>query len=281
MSASSQGNRVSATSVAARVGRVLASLSEFMKVVGDLEIARADPQGLCNFMAGSPQEMAPRQYVDALKRQVEPLDKDWYGYKMAHRPAQEAAADGLSRELGIAFQPDDILLARGAHGALGAALGAIVDAGDEVIFVSPPWFFYEAMILGVGATPIKTRVAPPAYDLDLKAIAEAITPRTRMLLLNTPHNPTGRIFPVESLKAVAETLERGFDAPRPADLHTLRRGVQPDPSSTATPWSARPDSIPAASWSTRTARACWRPGSVWAIWPFPRTCPPRGSSGRR
>jgi aspartate aminotransferase len=55
-----------------------------------------------------------------------------------------------------------------------------------VIFVSPPWFFYEAMILGVGATPIKTRLSPPASDLDLDAIAAAITPRTRMLLLNLP-----------------------------------------------------------------------------------------------
>jgi aspartate aminotransferase len=194
--------------VAARVDRIVDSLSEFMKAIGDAELARADPEGLCNFMAGNPQEIAPRQYVDTLKRWAEPQDKDWYGYKMAHRPAQKAAAEGLSKELGIGFHPDDIFLARGAHGALGAALGAVVDAGDEVVFVSPPWFFYEAMILGVGATPIKTKVLPPAYDLDLKAIAGAITPRTRMVLLNTPHNPTGRIFPVESLRSLAECLEQ-------------------------------------------------------------------------
>jgi aspartate aminotransferase len=62
------------------------------------------------------------------------------------------------------------------------------------------------MILGVGATPIKTRLAPPAFDLDPDAIAAAITPRTRMLLLNTPHNPTGRIVPAASLKALAARL---------------------------------------------------------------------------
>jgi aspartate aminotransferase len=202
---------VSAGVVAARIDRIVASIKEFMRAISDPELAQEDREGACDFMAGNPQEVAPRAYVDALKRWAEPLDKDWYGYKMAHRPAQEAAAHGLSEELGIAFDPDDILLARGAHGALGAALGAVVDAGDEVIYVSPPWFFYEAMILGVGATPIKTKVSPPAYDLDLEAVARAITPRTRMLLLNTPHNPTGRIFPAASLKALAETLEEASE----------------------------------------------------------------------
>ena len=171
-----------------------------------MESTRTHGGSPCDFAAGNPQELASREYVDVLKRWAEPLGPDWYGYKMAHWPAQQAAAAGLGAELGIAFDPDDIALTRGAHGALGAALWAVVDPGDEVIFVSPPWFFYEAMILGIGATPVKTRLSPPAYDLDLEAIASAITPRTRMLLLNTPHNPTGRIFPAESLKALATIL---------------------------------------------------------------------------
>jgi aspartate aminotransferase len=203
---SNQGGRVSGAVVAARVDRVVASLTDFMQVVVEVESARAQAEDVCDFAAGTPQEMAPRAYVEALKRAAEPRSVDWYGYKMAHRPAQQAAAAGLRAELGIAFEPDDILLSRGAHGALGAALGAVVDPGDEVIFVSPPWFFYEAMILGVGATPVKTRLAPPAFDLDLDAIAAAITPRTRMLLLNTPHNPSGRIVPAASLKALAALL---------------------------------------------------------------------------
>jgi aspartate aminotransferase len=197
---------MSGAMVAGRVDRVVASLRGFMQTVAEVESARAHAEDLCDFTAGTPQEIASRGYVDALKRWAEPRSADWYGYKMAHRPAQQAAAAGLGAELGIAFDPDDIVLTRGAHGALAAALGAVVDAGDEVIFVSPPWFFYEAMILGVGATPIKTRLPPPAYDLDLDAIAAAITPRTRMLLLNTPHNPTGRIFPAGSLKTLAAIL---------------------------------------------------------------------------
>lgn len=187
-------------------------MSEFVKVISEEDLDLQDLDEYCNFFAGNPQEMASREYVEVLQRWAEPLDKDWYGYKMSHRPAQEAAAEGLSKELGIEFDPGDILLARGAHGALGAALAAVVDPGDEVIFISPPWFFYEAMILGVGAIPVKTKVTPANYDLDLEAIAQAITPRTRMILLNTPHNPTGRIFPAESLKGLAALLEEASEA---------------------------------------------------------------------
>jgi aspartate aminotransferase len=211
-SPSKQENQVTGKNVAARVERVLSSLTGFIRLVEDIESARAHADGWCDFTAGNPQEFAPRQYVDALQRWAEPRSTDWYGYKGPYRPAREAAAAGLSAELGIPFEADDIFLTRGAHGALGAALNAVAEAGDEVIFVSPPWFFYEAMILAVGATPIKTRLLPPAYDLDLDAIAAAITPRTRMLLLNTPQNPTGRIFPAESLKALARLLDAASKA---------------------------------------------------------------------
>jgi aspartate aminotransferase len=189
-------------------------MGEFMKAISEPVLDMRELEDACNFVAGNPQEIASPEYVEVLQRWAEPLDKDWYGYKMSHLPAQEAAAEGLSRELGIGFDANDILLTRGAHGALGAALAAVVDPGDEVIFVSPPWFFYEAMILAVGATPVKTKITPPHYDLDLEAIAQAITPRTRVVLLNTPHNPTGRIFPAESLKGLAALLEEASERNR-------------------------------------------------------------------
>ena len=88
---------------------------------------------------------------------------------------------------------DDILLTRGAHGAMTLAMTMVLDPGDEVVFVSPPWFFYEAMILGAGATPVRVRADESTWDLDLDAIARALSPRTRMVLINTLINPTGRI----------------------------------------------------------------------------------------
>lgn len=75
-----------------------------------------------------------------------------------------------------------------------------------MIFVSPPWFFYEALILAVGATPVRVTARPPDFDLDADAIAAAITPNTAAVLVNTPNNPTGRVYPPEQLKRLAAVL---------------------------------------------------------------------------
>jgi aspartate aminotransferase len=158
-------------------------------------------------MAGNPQEIASRQYVETLQRWLEPQDKRWFAYNIGHRPAMEAAAQGLSAELGIDFEPDDVMVCRGAHHGLAAALNVIVDAGEEVVFISPPWFFYEAMILAVGAEPVRVQARQTDWDLDVDAIRRAITDNTRAVLINTPNNPTGRVYPPETLKALADVLE--------------------------------------------------------------------------
>ena len=194
--------------VASHLGEIIHSMGGFLAAIMDPDIRRhaADPAA-CNFIAGNPQELASPEYVRALQRVAEPKDKDWFGYKMPHRPAQITAAEGLSKELGLSFDPDDIVLTRGAHGGLAAALNVVVDPGDEVIFISPPWFFYEALILGAHGKPVKIRVKPSDFDLDVDAIAAAISPRTRAVLINTPHNPTGRIFGENTLGALASVLE--------------------------------------------------------------------------
>ena len=194
--------------VASHLSEVIHSMGGFLAAIMDPEIARhaADPAA-SNFIAGNPQELASPEYVRALQRWAEPKDKDWFGYKMPHRPAQITAAEGLSKELGLSFDPDDIVLTRGAHGGLAAALIVVVDPGDEVIFISPPWFFYEALILGAHGKPVKIRVKPSDFDLDVDAIAAAISPQTRAVLINTPHNPTGRIFGEDTLGALASVLE--------------------------------------------------------------------------
>ena len=76
-----------------------------------------------------------------------------------------------------------------------------------MIFISPPWFFYEALILGAHGRPVKIRVRPDGFDLDVDAIAAAISRRTRAVLINTPHNPTGRIFGAATLGALSSVLE--------------------------------------------------------------------------
>jgi aspartate aminotransferase len=83
---------------------------------------------------------------------------------------------------------------------------ALCDEGDEVIFLSPPWFFYELMIISSGATPVRVRLAAPDFGLDADAVAAAITPRTRAIIVNSPNNPTGRIYRAPELAALGRVL---------------------------------------------------------------------------
>jgi aspartate aminotransferase len=101
-----------------------------------------------------------------------------------------------------------VFLTRGAAGAIALAFHTVIDPGDEVVFVSPPWFFYEAMIHTSGATPVRVRLNPPAFDLDVTAIVAALGPRTRAVIINTPHNPTGRIYSAAALEHLAEGLAK-------------------------------------------------------------------------
>ncbi len=83
-------------------------------------------------------------------------------------------------------------MTNGGFAAIATAMKTLVDPGDEVIFLSPPWFFYEQLILAAGGEPIRVTLDPPRWDLDVDRIAEAIGPRTRAVLVNSPHNPSGR-----------------------------------------------------------------------------------------
>src|SRR5262249_45682749 len=112
----------------------------------------------------------------------------------------------LRGRTGVPFEPDDIAMTAGAFGALGITIRTLCDVGDEVIFLSPPWFFYELMIVSSGATPVRVRLEPPAFAPDPEAIAAAITPLTRAIIVNSPHNPTGRVYRRAELDALAEVL---------------------------------------------------------------------------
>ena len=82
-----------------------------------------------------------------------------------------------------------------------------MDAGAEVVIPVPGWFCYAPMLRAANLVPVKAALTPGSFDLDLAAIEAAISPRTRMVVVNTPHNPTGRIYPREALQALADLLE--------------------------------------------------------------------------
>jgi aspartate aminotransferase len=167
--------------------------------------------GVANFAVGNPQEMPLPDYVDALQRHLEPRDKDWFAYKLSEVESQRTVATTLSARTGLPWDPADVAMTNGGFAALAVTLRTLVDPGDEVIFLSPPWFFYELLVLAVGGEPVRVRLDPPDFEPDLEQIRGAITPRTRAIIVNSPHNPSGRIYGRELLVALAAMLGQESD----------------------------------------------------------------------
>jgi aspartate aminotransferase len=169
--------------------------------------SKAGQPGVNDFAIGNPHELALPGLVDALQRWAVPQDEHWYAYKNSERRSQEIIAESLATWRGIPFEPADIALTNAGFGALAVGLKVLTDRGDEVIFSLPPWFFYEVLCVEAGLTPVKVNTLPETFDLDVDAIAAAITPRTRVVIVNTPNNPTGRIYPPETLQRLAAVLD--------------------------------------------------------------------------
>src|SRR6266702_2239663 len=118
---------------------------------------------------------------------------------------RHAIAAHQQRFYGLAFDPDtEVLVTAGATEAVAAALLALVEPGDEVIAFEPYYDSYAACIAMAGGVRVPVTLRPPAFRPDLDALRAAVTPRTRLILLNSPHNPTGAVFTPDELARVAE-----------------------------------------------------------------------------
>jgi aspartate aminotransferase len=190
-----------------RMDRMVASVAHVFGWMtgGDWERRHLDP-GIADFTFGNPQEMPLPGLVDALQRHAVPKDKDWFAYKFSEEEPREVVAASLRGRTGIDYQPEDVAMTAGAFGGLAVTIRALADEGDEVIFLSPPWFFYELLIASSGASPVRVRLKAPDFDLDPDAIGAAITPRTRAVIVNSPNNPTGRIYQAAELAALGDVL---------------------------------------------------------------------------
>ena len=118
---------------------------------------------------------------------------------------REAVAAHQRRFHGIELDPDgEVLVTTGATEAIAAALLALCEPGDEVVTLEPYYDSYAACIAMAGARRRPVTLRPPDYALDPDALAAAFSPRTRLVLLNSPHNPTGKVLAREELELIAE-----------------------------------------------------------------------------
>lgn len=182
-------------------------LAEFGTTIFAEMSALALRTGSINLGQGFPDTDGPEEIREAAVRAL----RDGRGNQYPPGPGvpelRHAVADHQLRRYGLAYDPDtEVLVTAGATEAIAASLLALLEPGDEVVALEPYYDSYAACIAMAGArrVPVTLRPAEGRFRLDLDELRDAVTDRTRLLLLNTPHNPTGTVLTRAELAAVAE-----------------------------------------------------------------------------
>lgn len=183
---------------------------------GAARAAQIGAENVFDFSLGNPSVPAPPQVNEAIVRALALPPMELHGYTpAAGLPAcREAVAASLNRRFGTGYGPGDVFMTVGAAASLSCTFKAVVNPGDEVIVISPYFPEYRVWIETSGATCVEVPADPETFDLDVDAIAAALTPRTKAVVINSPNNPVGVVYGIESLTRLAmalEEAERTFD----------------------------------------------------------------------
>jgi N-succinyldiaminopimelate aminotransferase len=167
--------------------------------------ALAAATGAINLGQGFPDTDGPEAVREAAVRALRDGRGNQYPPGMGVPELRTAIADHQRRFYGLDFDPDaEVLVTAGATEAIAAAMLALLEPGDEVIAFEPFYDSYAACIAMAGAVRVPLTLHAPDFRPDLDALRAAVTPRTRLLLLNSPHNPTGTVLTRDELTAIAE-----------------------------------------------------------------------------
>ncbi|MFI2783747.1 pyridoxal phosphate-dependent aminotransferase [Streptomyces sp. ALB3] len=181
-------------------------LTEFGTTIFAEMTALAVRTGSINLGQGFPDTDGPGEILEAAVRALRAGHGNQYPPGPGIPELRSAVAEHQRRHYGLEYDPDaEVLVTTGATEAIAASLLALLEPGDEVIALEPYYDSYAACIAMAGGTrvPVTLRPHEGAYRLDLDELRAAVTPRTRLILLNTPHNPTGTVLTRDELAAVA------------------------------------------------------------------------------
>jgi len=169
--------------------------------------AKHGVEKVCDFSLGNPDVEPPARFQEALRAAVDaslPL-KHGYMPNAGYPETRACVAELVSREQGVAIDGAHVIMSCGASGGLNSVLKTILNPGDEVVVSIPCFMEYASYVDNHGG---KLVLAPskPDFDLDVSALESRIGPRTAAVLMNSPNNPTGRIYPRRTLEELARML---------------------------------------------------------------------------
>ena len=166
--------------------------------------ARAVATGSINLGQGFPDTDGPREIAQAAADAILHGRGNQYPPGPGIPELRAAIAGHQQRFYGLSYDPDtEVLVTAGATEAVAAALIALVEPGDEVIAFEPYYDSYAANIAMAGGVRVPVTLRPPDFRPDLDELARAVTGKTRLILLNSPHNPTGAVFTRDEMAAIA------------------------------------------------------------------------------
>jgi aspartate aminotransferase len=196
-------------SIAEEIKKMMAGSSWIRKMFeeGAKLKAQHGPENVYDFSLGNPILDPPDVFNKALETVIAETGHMGHGYmpNTGYAHVRRAVADYLSREHGMEFTDNEVIMTCGAAGALNMILKAILDAGDEVITPAPYFVEYKFYAANHGGT-LKTVPTRPDFTLDIETLSAAVTERTKAVLINSPNNPTGQIYSEESLLALGRLL---------------------------------------------------------------------------
>lgn len=167
----------------------------------------ANAHGAVNLGQGFPEGLEPAALIERLV-EADRAGPHQYPSMMGTPSLRAAVAAHESHYWGIAAEPAGVMVTSGATEALAACFFGLIEPGDEVVLIEPLYDSYLPIIRRAGGVPKLVRVAPPHWELPREQLAAAFGPRTRLLVLNSPTNPCGKVYDRDEMAFIAELLER-------------------------------------------------------------------------
>lgn len=169
---------------------------------------KAEGQDVIGFGAGEPDFDTP-DYIKAAGIAAIEQNETRYTPAAGTIPLRQAICDRVKADYGLTYKPSQVVVSSGAKHIVYLALRALVDPGDEVIIPAPYWVSYYEMVLMAGGVPVVVSATEEEeFKLTPEQLEAAITPKTKLLMLNNPSNPTGMVYFREELEALAQVCLR-------------------------------------------------------------------------